>query len=36
MFTFVLLAINVATLFAGAASKPAPGKEHIDDFIPCC
>jgi hypothetical protein len=36
MFTLILVAINVATLFAGAASSPDPDKKHIDDFIPCC
>jgi hypothetical protein len=36
MFTLILLAINFATVVAGAAGEKQPGSDEIEDFIPCC
>ena len=36
MFTLILLAINFATVVAGAVGEQQPGSGDVQDFIPCC
>jgi len=35
MFGIFLLLVNVATIVVGAVSETTPGKEDVQDQIPC-